>query len=74
MASEAWGECGCNDNNMHRVAWAQVHSISFPADRNVNFHGQLDRLWEGNWVPKMFLSVIECHAGRKIKFMAVLSL
>ena len=40
MASEAWGECGCYDNKMHGVAWAQVHLISFPADRNVNFHGQ----------------------------------
>ena len=28
--------CHCYDNNMHRVAWAQVHSISFPADRDVN--------------------------------------
>ena len=36
------GRVRCNDNNMHGVAWAQVHSISFPADRNVNFHGQSD--------------------------------
>ena len=29
--------CRCYDNKMHGVAWAQVHSISFPADRDVNF-------------------------------------
>ena len=30
--------CRCYDNKMHGVAWAQVHSISFPADRDVNFN------------------------------------
>ena len=29
--------CHCYDNK-HGVAWAQVHSISFLADRNINFN------------------------------------
>jgi len=41
MAIEACGECVRYDNMMHRVAWAQIHSISFPTDRNVNFNGQI---------------------------------
>ena len=30
--------CCCYDNKTNRVAWAQVHSISFPADQDVNFN------------------------------------
>ena len=30
--------CCCYDNKMHGVAWAQVHSMSFPADQNINFN------------------------------------
>ena len=30
--------CHCNNNKMHGVAWTQVHSISFPADWNINFN------------------------------------
>jgi len=33
------GECGCYDNRMHGVAWAQIHALSFLTDRNVNFDG-----------------------------------
>ena len=39
--------CHCYDNKMHGVAWARVHSISFPADRNVNFNSmdKLQKFW-----------------------------
>ena len=36
MANEAWGKCGCYDNTMHGVDWAQIHTTSFPIDRNVS--------------------------------------
>ena len=30
--------CRCYDNKMHRVSWTQVHSIKFPANRDVKFN------------------------------------
>ena len=30
--------CRCYENKMHGVAWAQVYSVSFPSDWDVNFN------------------------------------